>query len=76
MEQEFGALLITKIDGIHVTTILRSKKTPTFHLLKPKQHRVVKFTFYGFSIFIEYKPTANREENLHICILKSKNIIY
>ena len=53
----------------------RSKKAPKFHLLKPKQHQVVKFTFHGFSIFIEYKPTANCEENLHICTLKSKNII-
>ena len=47
--------------------VFRSKKTPKFHLLKPQQHQVSKFTIYSFSIIIEYKLTANREDNLHIC---------
>ena len=41
-------------------------------LLKPKQHEVVKFTIYGFSITIEHEPTANPQENWHIEI---KNMI-
>ena len=50
---------------------MRLKKTTKRHMLKHKHQ----FTIYGFSNFTEYQPTANREENLHICILHSKNIM-